>query len=342
MSLLFFDGFDTYTATADWRRRWSVDQFQDDSFGSVGSAAGRNSTNGFRFSNNASMGAPTGTNAATLVAGCYFTGSTTQTDTNWIMGFTDAGTGQVVLYMDGSGHLKVYRGFGTTALGTGTKVLNNSVGHYIEMKVGFHSSTGTVSVKVDGVTDISLTGQNTAPSGNNYANRFDIGARSPFNGSHDFDDVYLCDTSGSVNNDFLGDVRVSAIFPTGAGNYTQWTPSTGSNWQNVDDAAPNGDTDYNSDSTVGDRDSFVMGNLPGTVSSVLGVQYTLVARKDDAGTRQIAPFVRISSTDYDGTTVSLSTSYDTYRELRETSPATSTAWTTSEVDGMEFGYKVVA
>jgi len=135
---------------------------------------------------------------------------------------------------------------------------------------------------------------------------------------------------------------VATSFPTGAGNHTQFTPSTGSNWQNVDDSAPNGDTDYNSDGTVGDRDSFVITDLPSVANAVKAVQYSLYARKDDAGTRQLAPFVRISGTNYDGTTVTMASSYGMFTEVKEQSPATSSAWGVSEVNGMEYGYKVVA
>lgn len=347
MALLFFDSFDTYTTNADFQKRWNADDFQTTSFQSITSAAGRNSTNGCRFTNNAHIGRTLGVNAGTLIAGFYYTGAASQTVANWLCAFNDGASNQIGVMFDGAGHLQVRRGinlgtFGGTTLGTGTKFLSNGVGHYIEVKIKFHGSTGTVDVRVDGVSDISLSGQNTIATANAYATRFYIGNRSGAENPRDWDDLYVCDDQGSANNDFLGDVRAVAIFPTGAGNYTQWTPSTGSNWQNVDDAAPNADTDYNSDSTVGHRDSFVMGDLPTGAASVLGVQYSLYARKDDAGTRQVAPFVRISSTDYDGTTVSVSSSYDSYRELRETSPATSTAWTPSEVNGMEYGYKEIA
>ncbi|HET9613702.1 MAG TPA: hypothetical protein VFP22_02725 [Candidatus Limnocylindrales bacterium] len=342
MALLFMDGFDTYTAEADLEKRWSTDIFQTSSFAAITSAAGRNGGNGLRFANNSSISTPLGVNAGTLYAGFWFVGAASGADTNWICSFQDGATAQVVLYLNGSGKIAAYRGFATALLGTGTRTITSGVGHYIELKVVFHGSTGSLEVRVDGTTDLSLTGLNTAPSGNAYANRFGIGARSGFQASHDYDDVYVCDSTGSANNNFLGDVRVSALVPTGAGNYTQWTPSTGSNWQNVDDGAPNGDTDYNSDSTTGHRDSFVMGDLPATAATVLAVQYSLVARKDDAGTRQIAPFVRIGGTDYDGTTVSVSSSYDLYREIHETSPASSVAWTVSEVNGMEYGYKEVA
>ena len=45
--------------------------------------------------------------------------------------------------------------------------------------------------------------------------------------------------------------------PTSDGNYTQWTPSTGtSHFALVDESPCNGTTDYNSTNTVGNRDSY--------------------------------------------------------------------------------------
>src|SRR5262249_46814461 len=47
------------------------------------------------------------------------------------------------------------------------------------------------------------------------------------------------------------------LLPTSDGNYTQWTPSTGtSHFANVDETPCNGTTDYNSTTTVGSRDSY--------------------------------------------------------------------------------------
>lgn len=347
MSLLFMDGAEVYTTEADLEKRWNYDPFQASSFCSVQAGLGRNGGASIHFSNNAHLGKQTGVNAGTLIAGFAFSSAGSATSNGWLCSFGDSGTEQISLFFDGTGHLQVRRGsnlgtFGGTTLGTGTKFFANSTYHYIEIKVVFDNSAGAVTVKVDGVTDISLSGIDTTQTANNYANTFHIGDRSNAHGVTEYDDVYLCDASGSLNNDFLGDIRIVGLVPTGAGNYAQWTPSTGSNWQNVDETGPNGDTDYNSDSTPGHRDSFVMGDLPTGAASVLAVQYTLVARKDDAGTRQVAPFVRISGTDYDGTTVSVTTTYDTYRELKETSPATSAAWTPSEVNGMEYGVKEVA
>lgn len=348
MALIFMDGFAHYPS-ADVLAKWT-----GQSNGFIQGGGGRFGGNSWRFNNNDHYLFKNFTaNYGTLIAGMAHRVSSLAANIG-IFTFWDypAGVGQVQLVIDSAtGLLKVYRITGNstgTLLGTASHapIVANSW-HYYEMKVAFHGSTGTVDVQLDGVNVLSLTGQNTRQSANNYANRLLIGgaanAQSLTGGSgftFDYSDLYLCDNSGSLNNSFLGDVRIQTLYPTGAGNYTQFTPSTGSNWQNVDDATENGDTDYNASATLNQIDSFATSDLATGTLAPKAVQQVLVARKDDAGLRAVAPLMRISSADYLGTALSLGVSYQTAFQLYETNPATSAAWAASEVNGLELGYKV--
>jgi hypothetical protein len=60
------------------------------------------------------------------------------------------------------------------------------------------------------------------------------------------------------------------------------------------------------------------------------------------GTRQIAEVCRSGGTNYVGTTQTLGSSYLMYRQIHETDPATSAAWTQTGLNSAEFGVKVVA
>lgn len=214
---------------------------------------------------------------------------------------------------------------------------------YIELKTKIHDTTGTWEVWKNGVSIGSASGVDTRNGGTagvigSILIGNDIGNSNNYQVS--YDDLVVIDTSGSApNNDRIGDVRVAALFPTGAGNYTQWTPSAGSNFQNVDDASPNDDTDYNSEATAGDKDTFAMGNLPTTASAVYAIAESVRYRKDDAGSSTIRQLLRISSTDYEGGDISVADGYLYTRAIRETNPNTSAAWTQSDVDGLEAGYK---
>ena len=248
----------------------------------------------------------------------------------------------VALYLaTATGLLTIKNGNGTT-LASVTVAVNGFM--YLEVKVYVHSSAGTVELRINGVTVASVTGINTQNGGTGIINGFSISAGGG-NGTvftANITDIYCCTNSGSVNNNFLGDCRVECLFPSGAGAETQWTPSTGANWQNVNEVPADDDTTYNKSNTVGQVDTYAMGDLSTATGLIYGVQYHESVRKDNAGSRHVAPVARIGGTDYAGTDASLGDSYAYFREIVEVSPATSAAFTISEVNAMEFGIKVTA
>lgn len=357
MALLFVDSFDLY-ATADLT---ATTRYTSTLTGggtvTIGSGNGRNSTNGFRLTSNAAnasgpnltKGLTTG--SATAIIGAAYKSSAVATSVPIaIFNIMDGGTVQVSIALNSGGKIQAFRGDvnGGTSLGTSASSLSTGVFYYIEAKVLVHASAGTVEVRVNGSNTgwLALTGLNTRASATAQWNGFGFGktttSSSSANGAtHDYDDLYVADSTGSVNNDFLGPVRIKAVLPDGAGNSTQFTPSTGSNYQNVDDAAQDGDSTYNSETTAGEIDLYTFGAI-GLTGTVKGVQTNLCVRSDGAGAETIAPMFRISGTNYAGTTVGLTTSYTYASQLYETSPATSSAWTVSEIDGAESGIKLVS
>src|SRR5262249_36678260 len=156
---------------------------------------------------------------------------------------------------------------------TSTSFLSAGAFNYIEVKITISDTVGVVTVRVNGTSTgwLALTSQDTQNGGPSTITNIILGGDLVTNASNapsHFDDVVILDTTGAVNNDFLGDCRVEAIFPNGAGNYAQWTPSTGSNFQNVDENPPNDDSDYNSSSTAGQIDTFNYSNLSVTSGTV--------------------------------------------------------------------------
>jgi hypothetical protein len=218
--------------------------------------------------------------------------------------------------------------------------------HYLEAKVKIDSSTGSVEVRVNGTTVLNLTNVNTYtgwyPATVTSVLLCGMNCNSNQFTYFYFDDLYICDPSGSDNNGFLGDCRVECLFPTGAGAETQWTPSAGVNWENVNETPPDGDTTYNRSNTPGQADTYAMADLVSTTGRIYAAQYLQYARKDNAGSRTVAPVARIGGVDYAGASVSVGDSYAYYRDIHAVSPATAAAFTISEVNAMEYGTKVVA
>jgi hypothetical protein len=158
------------------------------------------------------------------------------------------------------------------------------------------------------------------------------------------DDVYLCDTSGSRNNDFLGDVRVVTFRPDADTAQGDFTPSSGSVHYALVAEAPDddGDASYVESGTVGHKDLYGYQDLTGTPAAILALQLATVARQDDARSRRLRAVLKSGATTANGVTRGLGTSYALYDDRFEVDPATGTAWTKAGVDALEAGLQVVA
>jgi hypothetical protein len=242
--------------------------------------------------------------------------------------------------MNNTGRFQFYRGNQSTVLGTSTNSIALGTNNYIELKVTFHGSAGSYELRVNGINWLSGTGLNTIATGNAFANCLQF--ETHFSNSYGVDDLYLMNDTGTVNNDFAGDVRVQCIYPNGAGNYTGFTANTGTNWQAVDETAHDGDTTYVFSDVAGTRDSYNFQDLAGSATRVCGVQRMASARKDDAGSRLVKTFYRSGGVDYDSASTSLGTTYNYSIDILETNPATSSEWTVTDINNAEFGIKVEA
>jgi hypothetical protein len=262
-----------------------------------------------------------------------------------------ASTQQVSLGLTNLGMLRVMRGSVTgTQLGIATIPLPVNAFVFIEMKVAIHPSAGTVTVRVNEFPVITLTGQNTSATGaaawdNILLGNSENSGQSLGGNSHSYDDLYVLDGSGGAPaNDFLGDVRVDARYPTAEGASSAWTPLSGTdNALMVDDpGAPDDDTTYNSTPTVGATDTHVTQDAPIPGGALLGVQVCLSLKKSDAGTCSVAPVVRHGSTDYPGTAVNPGTAYNYAVTPYGLNPGTGAAWTEADFNAAQFGYRRTA
>jgi hypothetical protein len=339
MALRFCDSFDHYV-TADLASKWTG--------GSVTISAGNGRVGACLRRTGGQAETITIDAQATWFVGQAFKfsalpGSGTR---SVIVDFADTGTSHVTFCLNSAGNIEARRGgVNGTLLGTGTFGLGTGVWYYIEAKVTINDSTGVAVLKINGVTDLNLSGQDTRFGTNATANQITIGGQfgAP-PGNYDSDDLYICDATGSVNNDFLGDVRVEALLPSGNGNSSQLVGSDADSTDNyllVDEAAPNGDTDYVESSTPGDKDTYAYGNLAVTAGTVYGIHLLPYAKKTDAGSRSIVSVSRLSATEEDGPVKSLSGSYQFLPDIRETKPGGG-AWSVSDVNSAEFGVKVNA
>jgi hypothetical protein len=116
-----------------------------------------------------------------------------------------------------------------------------------------------------------------------------------------------------------------ALLPAGTDDYAA-----------VAEEVANDDLDYIYSATATDRETFTFPAV-GIVGTVKAVAINHVSRKDDTGTRLVAPSIRAGSTNYDGTGVALSTSYAAYQAIYEEDPSTTDPWDVADIDTAEFG-----
>jgi hypothetical protein len=257
-------------------------------------------------------------------------------------------TRQTCLYNDGAGKFRVYRnGADGVLLGTGSYVLPVGSWVYVEMKVVFATgATGSVEVRINGVTDLTLTNVQTAAT-NASANRLNLAGSRNYGGgnSQRYQDLYVLDNVGAQNNDFLGDCRVEFRVPNADGAMQQFAtvvPATAGHYAKIAEIPYDGDTSYVEDATVGNVETYGHAALAATSGVVRGVQFSTVAKRSDAGPKTIAGAVRQGGVNYFGAAKTPSTVYtvEDNRDILELNPATGLAFTIAEVNADEFGFKV--
>lgn len=334
MGVLFIDSFDHYTTL---EQKWTVNTSTGLSIGAYGrfSTNGRSSTHAYGYITKTGLG-----NQTTLYVGLALQVNVVTNGKRNFISFLDGSTVQCCLCVDSNGTLVFGRGYPDdtwTEVARSTNAVSVGVWNYVEIKVVFGQSTaGSVIVKVNEVEWINSSSIDTCYGANAYANV--VGAPGLQNASNSgtlyTDDLYIAD------DDFKGDCRVQCLMPTGAGNYSQWTPSTGSNYACVDEKPPD-TADYVAEGTAGDIDTYVVENLTPTGGTVYAVAGNFYCQKNDAGSRQIAIATRLSSTDDAGSGIAVPSSWGFIQDIKATKPGGG-SWTVTDVNNCEMGQKMIA
>jgi len=235
--------------------------------------------------------------------------------------------------------LILYRGWiGATVIGQHNFSVAPNTFYNFEISATIHATTGTATVRMNGVNVITFTGNTKAGGTLDTIDGFGIGANGGM--TCVVDDLYICDSTGPApNNTFLGDVRVQTIVPNGAGSSTQFTPSSGANYTTVDEL-PYSASDHVQGDTSGLRDTYTLSDLP-SVGAIYGVQNNVVAKKTDASSISLRPAIKSGASVYYGSPVSLGTADVTLKDLRAVDPNTSAPWTLPDVNSLEAGFEVV-
>jgi len=257
---------------------------------------------------------------------------------------------------------------GSTVLATSTKIFELSQWYYIEVKATVRTGTNgsfamrwwtpfSTSATVDTFQGATITGINTANQGTDGADRARMSLQSaPLTSSADAiraDDWYVCDSTGSINNDYLGKQMIEEMQPNGNGNSIVWDLAGGATsvtdaWAESALAQSTTEDDKRVTSDVTDEKELatytdLAVHLKNTIR---GVMLHTDHKMDTAGQRNFVPLLRKTTgtpAESEGTQVLVTgTAVTGSSEVFELDPNTGAAWTQTNLNAAEFGVKTKA
>lgn len=242
------------------------------------------------------------------------------------------------LSISANGFLVAYRGSSSVVATATSGQLNLSGWYNIEFYYYCDDAAGKWTVKVNGVTVIDFTGD--TKSGTPTLACY-LQLHSSYNAgvNHYYDDIVINDSSGASNNSWPGCVRLEPIRPSGAGDNTGLTPSTGSNYACVDEV-PASATDYVYDTVVDDYDLYAMGTISLPSGSAVKNVIAIAKAVLDSGSGSIALMTKNGSTTTTGATQALTTTATLYQETWNVNPDDSAAFEQADIDAIQIGVKV--
>jgi hypothetical protein len=190
------------------------------------------------------------------------------------------------LLEDADGTLSLRAG-NTNIIAVTTRALHTGIWYYIELDVTLSGGTpimcaaelrinGNVEASGSGSTGFNVTDNLSQDATGNF---HQFSGLTGVGNTCDFDDIYIKNEAG-----YEGDIRNIAVYPSGDGGTLQWTPSTGSSHFAMVDSHPVDLTKWLEDATPGDIDlwTFVLPSFSGTI---VAVNFSVLARKNDEGTK---------------------------------------------------------
>jgi hypothetical protein len=245
------------------------------------------------------------------------------------------GTTNVALRTSPGNPLWLYDPKTITILASGSTTLTLNTWYLIELHIRI-GVNGLVECRLNGLPEFSYSGNTTNTP---FIDGVYMDASSV---NYYLDDFIINDTTGSINNSWMGGCKIVTLRPIGAGSSTQWIPSAGSNWDCVDETPPSA-TDYISSTTAGALDLYDIAPLPDGVSSsatIRSVIVTALAQRAGLSTSYFYDAIRINGSNYFSPLYGTGPVYSPFSYIMDLNPATGVTWLFSEVNTIEAGVKL--
>lgn len=325
MSLLFFDGFDHLTTTAQLGLKY------DDPALTSCETLGRDGGGALRCHGQKATKLLS-TSSDTAIVGLAIN---SPSNTEFLYMYN--GTNFISIATSGTSAVTMVSVAGTISSSEG--ILAKDLYNYVELKTVYHETTGSIEVKVNGEVIFNETGLNTINSDEVSCSKVMFGA-SAYIINH-VDDLYICDGEGTTNNDFLGDVRVKTLYADADGSFSDFTPLTPGDHYPMVNSTTFDDTTYVSSNNVGDKELF---SMDPAISSeeIFGLQVTTANEKLSGGTITTRSLMVSGGTptETEGETIYGAPYTKGDCRIFEKEPIDDVPWTSTIIDSCEFGIKV--
>jgi hypothetical protein len=236
-------------------------------------------------------------------------------------------TGNDTVNIETDGHVKVFYAAGGLA-GTSTTILQ--VGRWYRICFALNN-VDAGKLYINGTLEI------TVASGLQNVTGREVGVETSSTVDLSFDD--WVDDYGTDQTD-IGDIRTANALPNAAGDLTQFTPSTGSNYTCVNEL-PSSDTKYVSHAPTATDLYNIQDNTDLSISNytIQAVTILMRAKYTTAATGYFD--VKDNGTEYT-TAITLTSSAAWYSLLYTTMPNGGAAWTNARFNAFQIGAKVTA
>jgi hypothetical protein len=231
---------------------------------------------------------------------------------------------------------------------TGATAFSNNTWYRVELHVKIDPINGLVEFRLDGVLDGTWWGNTGSGTILDHLRIYAGGGGAGLQNSFYVDDIAINDTAGLFDNSWIGDGHVIALVPNANGDANQWTGSDGdttNNYQLIDEAPSNSDTDFIVDSTSGHKDLY---GIPDMSAWVPGQQATRVwgevrARSESADGTSLQVGIKTGdgTEDFTQTTTPIAEFYMPVKSKEYVvNPHTGIEWTAVDIAALQVGVKI--
>jgi hypothetical protein len=243
---------------------------------------------------------------------------------NTIFKVYNGGSQLISFDLDNTTHKIQVRNSVPSTIADGTKTYIANTTYFMQVYIKIADSGGRVLVKYDGNVDLDFTGD-TKGGALSLINGFCLHGRGYFDNAV-VDDSVMPEAT-----------EICLRKLNGIGNSSNWTPTSGNNYECVDEV-PYSDADYVSEDVADAIDTYLIEDAPGDLVSVKCVQVQARARKDsDSLLGNMNLVLRSGGADYHSADKPLTTTFAPKINIWETNPADGQPFEKADIDALEIG-----